>query len=62
MEIVEKFVADQREWANMHHAFAAGCDHLLDPQRHAFEFHCRDVQVFHSYGQRPIGRRADFSG
>src|SRR5580704_12390327 len=61
MEIVEKFVAARRERANMHHAFAAGRDHLLDPQRHAFEFHCPGIQVFHSYGQRPIGRRADFS-
>src|SRR5580704_1864784 len=61
MEIVEKFVAARRERANMHRAFAAGRDHLLDPQRHAFEFHGRGIQVFHSYGQRPIGRRADFS-
>src|ERR1700675_4732253 len=61
MEIVEKFVAAGRERADMHRAFAAGSDHLLDPQRHAFEFHGRGIQVFYSYGQRPIGRRADFS-
>src|SRR6202051_3476006 len=60
MEIVEKFVAARRERANMHGAFAAGCDHLLDPQRHAFEFHCPGVQVLHSYGQRSVGTSADF--
>ena len=60
VEIVHKLVPTWRKWANVDDAFAAGSNHLLDPERHTLEFHRGGIQILHPQDERPIGRRTDF--
>src|SRR5215470_19396130 len=62
VEIVHKLVSTWRKRANVDDAFAAGSNHLLDPERHTLEFHWGGIKILHPQDERPIGRRTDFGG
>jgi hypothetical protein len=60
MEIVNKLVPTWGKRTNFDDAFAAGGNHLLDPECHTLEFHRGGIEILHPQDERPIRRRMDF--
>src|SRR5215469_16038425 len=60
MEVVEEFIPAWRKRSDIDDSLASRRDHLLNPERHAFEFHSGGIKVLDPEGKRLIGWGTDF--
>jgi hypothetical protein len=60
MEVVKEFILAWRKRSDIDDSLASRRNHLLNPERHAFEFHGGGIKVLDPEGEGLIGWGTDF--